>query len=591
MNNNLVIKLNHETSLRKLQRFVIAEQESDRKSSVSQSIQSTRSNLSIYLIFLSFLFLCFNTTFASPKIAMPEAHYGGFYVPGNLVVVMCEGPVYYCPSGEREWKKVVNGQTIMHGDGFRTLEHGYAVLSWDTKNLVCVKPNSGIKAVITPELKEYKLCLQLFNAEIMISARESAQIHTESRFGTSLVGLGDSSIISNDKQEIIRSAKGNTVFKLALNGEEVVVPEGYTLELEPSGVAKSLQQFNISTEYENYRRFDNWLKHFESDYKQSLLEIIYRIDSVKVNGEFISNMRNENGLFIIETDDKKIPKNILFQFKLTPSPPPNQRFELSIGKDLVYAVRDGRDDYFEVNFALPSIPDFYITLSKIDKLDRRIRLYNAGFSVFNKRSAELKAREFCKDLSEAVRKRDQIWFRKYVSKDFRDFQGNTWTDFSLAAQTTMRKYRDIRFMVHPFRFEFRKGETLVHVNYRLTALTGDWKYRYEDKGSDIYTLKSEEGVWKLKSKVSGMFFNRMKTTLDLRKAVLRGKVTDERTGAPLEGVKVTVVGTKYYAITNSMGEYVIYSIEPGKYNIVFSKNGYGDITAGYVTLSAAGEYH
>ena len=75
----------------------------------------------------------------------------------------------------------------------------------------------------------------------------------------------------------------------------------------------------------------------------------------------------------------------------------------------------------------------------------------------------------------------------------------------------------------------------------------------------------------------------------MRKAVLRGRVTDERTGAPIEGVKVVVVGTMHTATTDSMGEYVIYNLEPGKYNVQFSKNGYGNLTAGSVTLSASGE--
>ena len=83
----------------------------------------------------------------------------------------------------------------------------------------------------------------------------------------------------------------------------------------------------------------------------------------------------------------------------------------------------------------------------------------------------------------------------------------------------------------------------------------------------------------------------MKTTIDLRKAVLRGRVTDERTGYPLEGVKVILAGTNYTATTDSMGEYIIYNVEPGRYNVQFSKNGYGNITATSVTLSPAGEYN
>ena len=547
--------------------------------------------LKTLLILLMPLFGC-SQVFALAKTALPDYHDDDYYVPGHLIVSMCDGPVYFCPSGERSWQQVKNGQTIMHGDSLRTLQNGYLALTWDAKNMVLVKPNSGLRVMIFPESKGYKLQLQLFTAEIMLSARNSAQMVTESRFGSSLVTLGDCSVISNDNQEIIRAAKGQVLFKQALNNSEMTIPEGYVLEMEPSGSAKPLCQFNIATEYENYKRFENWLKRFERQHqRRSPSEIFYKIDSVKINGEFLSNMQHENGLYQIETADKRIPKNILFQFKLTPLPPPQQRFEVSLGKDLVYAVREGRDDYYEVNFALPSIPEFFVTINQVDDINRRVRIFNAGFSVFNKRLAELKAREFCKQMSEAVTKRDQLWFRKYVAKDFRDFQGNTWTDFSLVCQTIMRNYRDIRLMIHPFRFEFRKGETLVHVNYRLTALTGNWRYRYDDKGSDIYTLKAEEGVWKLRSKVSGMFFNRMKTTIDLRKAVLRGRVVDERTGSPIEGVKVTVGGTDLKAVTDSMGEYVIYNVEPGRYNIYFSKNGYGNLTAASVTLSPAGEYN
>lgn len=534
---------------------------------------------------------CCGEAWASAKTALPTYNDGDHYVPGQLIVVMCDGPAFYCPSGNRKWEPVKNGQTIMHGDGIRTLGHGYMVLSWEANNLVFVKPKSSLRTVISPDGRNYKLQIQLFTAEIMISARESAQITTESRFGSSLVTLGDCSLISNDNQEIIRAAKGQCSFKMALNGEEQLIHEGYVLEMEASGAAKPLYQFNTATEYENYKRFERWLKRFEKLHQKTSNEVAYRIDSVKLNNQFLSNMQFENGLYLVETEDKRIPKNILFQFKLTPIAPPNQQFELSLGKDLVYAVREGREDYYEVNFALPSIPEFFLTINQIDSLGRKVRVFNAGFSVFNRRFAQDRARKFCKELSEAVNKRDQLWFRRSVSKDFRDWQGNTWTDFSIAAQTTMRNYRDIRLMVHPFRFEFRKGETLVHVNYRLTALTSNWNYRYEDKGSDIYTLKAEDGILKLKSKVSGMFFNRMKTLIDLRKSVLRGRVIDERTGLPLKDVKVVVVGTDYTAVTDSMGEYIIYNMEPGKYNIKFSKNGYGNITAASVTLSPAGEYN
>ena len=546
----------------------------------------------IYTIILAMFLplMCSGRAFALAKQAEPDYTEGDQFVPGQLIVVMCDGPVYYCSSGSRSWEKMKNGQTVMHGDGIRTLEHGYAVLSWEANNLVFVKPNSSIRTVVSPEPQGYKLQLQLFVAELMISARDACQVSTESRFGSHLVTLGDSSVICDDNQMIVRSAKGLSSVKLAATGENITVPEGYALEIESTGQPRQQYQFNITTEYDNYKRFDKWLKRFERLHKMSSNEVAYRVDSVKINGTFLSNMQTEDGLYVIETEDKRVPKNILFQFKLTPVAPPTHRFELSISKDLVYAVREGRDDYYEVNFALPSIPEFFVTVNQIDSLGRRVRIFNAGFSVFNKRFAELRARNFCKEMSEAVTKRDQIWFRKNISEDYRDWQGNTWTDFSIVSDRIMRQYRDIRFMIHPFRFEFRKNETLVHVNYRLTALTSDWKFRFEDKGADIYTLKVEEGVLKLKSKTSGMFFNRMKTALDLRKSVLKGRITDEYTGYPIEGVRVNVVGTSYTAVTDSMGEYVIYNMEPGKYNITFSKNGYGNLTASSVTLRPAGEY-
>jgi hypothetical protein len=58
---------------------------------------------------------------------------------------------------------------------------------------------------------------------------------------------------------------------------------------------------------------------------------------------------------------------------------------------------------------------------------------------------------------------------------------------------------------------------------------------------------------------------------------------------PLSGVNVTVRGTSFSAITDSMGEYVIYNMPPGRYDVKFAKNGYGELTATTVTLKPAGE--
>ncbi|NCB39665.1 MAG: carboxypeptidase-like regulatory domain-containing protein, partial [Erysipelotrichia bacterium] len=219
----------------------------------------------------------------------------------------------------------------------------------------------------------------------------------------------------------------------------------------------------------------------------------------------------------------------------------------------------------------------------------RVRIFKAAISVSNRRVREQKARQFCKELTDAFARRDNLWLRTRISQDFRDWQGNTWFDFLNMSEDTLRRYRDVRVIIHPFRFEFRDGLTLVHLNYRLSALTADWNFRFEDRGSDVFTLKPEDGQLRLYAKVSGLFFNRLKVAVDLRQGVLRGRICDERTRKPLDGVSVTVRGTRYQTVTDSMGEYVIYNMPPGTYDVKFYKNGYGELIATRVTLKAAGE--
>ncbi len=77
----------------------------------------------------------------------------------------------------------------------------------------------------------------------------------------------------------------------------------------------------------------------------------------------------------------------------------------------------------------------------------------------------------------------------------------------------------------------------------------------------------------------------MRVTCDLRRAVLKGRIVDNISGFPIEGVDVTLVGTSYHTVSNSMGEYVIHNIPPGNYNLKYSKNGYGVISASNVTLT------
>jgi hypothetical protein len=55
---------------------------------------------------------------------------------------------------------------------------------------------------------------------------------------------------------------------------------------------------------------------------------------------------------------------------------------------------------------------------------------------------------------------------------------------------------------------------------------------------------------------------------------LAGKVTDARTGDPLPGANVLIVGTELGAATNAKGEYFIINIVPGTYDVRVSFVGY-----------------
>jgi len=405
-----------------------------------------------------------------------------------------------------------------------------------------------------------------------------------------MVNHGESTFISKPEYEIISAVKGQAAFRLTGNSEATLVPESYSLKINADGGETPLTRFNPQSEYDSFRRFDKWLQRFDGIHSQLSQDTVYQIDSVRINDNYLNSLRqDENGFYIIAGKDGRIPASLHLQLKITPYPKASERFELYLGKDLVYALREGRDGYHEVNFAPPSMPEVLLGIHVVDSLDRRVNIFKAGLALENKRFREQRARQFCKNLSDAFSRRNHIWLRSCVSRDYRDWQGNTWFDFINMSEDTLRRYRDVRLTLQPFRFEVRNGMTIVHLNYRLSALTSDWSFRYEDRGSEIITLKPEEGEMRLYSKTAGMFFNRLKVAIDLRQGIIRGRVTDERTKRPVSGVSVTVRNTRYHTTTDSMGEYVIYNMSPGTYDLRFFKNGFGELTATRVTVKPAGE--
>lgn len=549
-----------------------------------------RSYQTIFLLIVMLITVgSISPAYSQAKGVTPELRPGHSFIPGQLMVMVVDGPSYFRSPNNSDWQRIKQGQTIKHGESVRTTEHGYLILTWAAENMIMLKPFSGLRVMHSANGMA-QLTLQLHNAEILVSARDSGLIELESRHGTLTVNHGEASIISNTNQEIIRSIKGQTAFRINGNVEPTLIPEHYSLQLNSDGSEQPMSMFDPAAEYESFKRFTRYLKRFDNLHQMHSIEVPYQIDSVKMNNIFISNMlQEENQFYILETADGKIPTRLHLQLKITPYPSPADRFELNLGKDLVYALREGRDGYHEVIFAPPSIPEFIMAIQKVDSLNRRVSVFKAGFVVENLRLREQKARQFCKELSDAFSRRDQVWLRTHVSRDYRDWQGNTWYDFFNMADDTLRRYRDVRLTLHPFSFEVRDGMTIVRLNYRLSALTGDWNFRFEDRGSETFSLRHEDGQLRLYSKVAGMFFNRMKVAVDLRQGVLRGRITDERTRRPVAGVSITIRGTSFKATSDSMGEYVIYNVPPGSYDLKFFKNGYGELTATRVTLKPAGE--
>ncbi|EKD82617.1 MAG: TonB-dependent receptor, partial [uncultured bacterium] len=526
---------------------------------------------------------------AGAKGVMPNTLAGHSYVKDQLTVMMTDGPCFYCSPHDQNWIAIEQGQTIRHNDSVRTGSRGYMILAWSADNMIMVKPSSGLRVSMQPKTLP-QLSLQLHRAEVLLSARDSGLIEIVGRHGALMVNHGESSFISNEQHEIIRAVKGQAAFRLNGNAEPTLIPESYSLTINADGSEMPLVMFDPRSEYESFRRFARWLHRFDNLHRQLSRDVAYNIDSVRINDNYLSSMgKDENGFYIVSTKNGQLPVSLHLQFKITPYPNPADRFELYLGKDLVYAIREGSNGYHEVIFAPPSMPEVLLSIQSVDSLNRRITIFKAGLSLENKRLREQNARQYCKNLCDAFSRRDHIWLRDSISRDYRDWQGNTWFDFINMSEDTLRRYRDVRLTLQPFRFEVRGGMTLVHLNYRLSALTSDWSFRYEDRGSEVITLKPEDGQMRLYSKTAGMFFNRLKVAVDLRQGILRGRVTDERTKRPLSGVNVTVRGTSYHATTDAMGEYVIYNMNPGTYDLRFYKNGYGELTATRVTIKPAGE--
>lgn len=68
---------------------------------------------------------------------------------------------------------------------------------------------------------------------------------------------------------------------------------------------------------------------------------------------------------------------------------------------------------------------------------------------------------------------------------------------------------------------------------------------------------------------------------------LTGRVVDNQTGEPIVGVSVVVLGTTFGGVSNLNGEFSIYNIRDGKYNVRASMIGYQSVLVADVMISAS----
>lgn len=512
------------------------------------------------------------------------------YVRDQLVLVFCDGPVYFNHAGQSGWKRAAQRQVFIDGDGLRTGSRGYAVLSWSTDNLLLLKPGSGVRFNIRPAGSTPRLRVQVHAAEIFAAARDSQSVEIEGRHGNVQVRNGEATFVSDEAHDQLRVVRGSADYRPVGAVEPTSVPEGYGIDADHHGRVSALTGYDTRREYDDWRRFNTWLRNFDTLHRRLSTEVSYRVDSVLINDRFVGTMETDaDGYRIIDPGSDAAPRTLHVKLKLTPYPRPSDRFELYINKDLVYALREGRDGYYEVKIPTPTFPEVFATIHFIDSLGRRDRIFHERFVIHNRHRKIEDIRVFLNTLSMAMARRDNIYLRDHISREYRDSFGNSWFDFVKMFDDSLREYRDIRLILHPHTFKFKGDQVLVNMNYRLSALTGNWSWRYEDVGSELMTLSFEDGEWRIRSKAKGLFFQRLKVAVDLRMGILRGRVTDERTGSPIVGATVKIRQRGLKTVTDGMGEYVIYNIPAGTYDMEISKNGYGTLTATRVEIVPTGQ--
>ncbi|NLM16852.1 MAG: carboxypeptidase regulatory-like domain-containing protein [Candidatus Riflebacteria bacterium] len=525
------------------------------------------------------------TLFARAQTARPSFYPGEVFKTKQFSASMTDGAVWFLNSGGNTWKRVTNGQAFRHGESVRTGNNGYIAIIWQDKAAIFIKPNTAVR-LLNPMATADVPAIQIHYGEVLASVLEEGKLDIQTAHFEAAAEFSEVTVAVAENSSRITALAGRTSV-IAEGQNPLLVEPGYSLTFTQKEV--SSERISLDQEYQSFRRFKNLLERLRVTERRRNKEISFSLESLELNGEYLANMPQEDGLYQIRTPDYTIPKEIILQFRVFPPPPEPYRFEAEINKDLVFPIMELENAIHRVRFATPSIPEFYVKIFVIEESGNRRLLAHIGFSVINKNLATIAANKFIDGFRHAFEKKDLNWLMDNIDPEYRDHMGNSRSDFLKLFEDDLRNYRNITLWMRPFKFEYKNCDIAVHMNYRVSGLSRDFTYRYKDSGSEIFTLRPVNGKYMLHSKIAGMFFNRMRVAIDLRQSVLRGRVVDERNQSPMEGVKVTLQGTSHTAYTNSFGEYIFYNVKPGKYTVNFFKNGYANLTATNVELRPAGE--
>ncbi|MBF0546664.1 MAG: carboxypeptidase regulatory-like domain-containing protein [Candidatus Riflebacteria bacterium] len=508
-------------------------------------------------------------------------------VPG-LEVAFVDGPVYVNHIRETVWRRIQDREGFLNGDALKTENFGWIVVCFNNLGLVLVRPKSTLSFSYS-QAPSIGLKIKLLSGSMLLSGENGNQIEVEGRnLNFNFVG-GEASFYCDGKSDLLKSLKSGVYYRPRGASKSISLKESYYVEIDEKGKESRQIQFNTDMEYEEFRRLAAYLDHFKTAIKKYSTEIQYRVDTVMLNGKFVSSLETDSeGFRIIDSGPGPVPRMLQIKMKFTPYPRPDDNFEIFINKDLVYLLKEGREGFYEANIILPSFPEFNMKVHYVNPTGKKEKIFDCSFSLLSKARKMADIRDFLSQLSNAFSRRDTIYLFDRISPDYRDGFGNTYQDMVRSLEEGLRNWRDVRVDFHPHTFEFKDDIARVNMNYRVTALGENWDWRYDELGSDLMTLHYQNGKWQIKAKEKGLFFQTIKVSIDLRLGILKGRVTDEASGHPLSGAIVRLINKPYHTTTDIMGDYVFYNLPVGRYNVEITKNGYGKISISNIDVYATG---